>query len=183
MLDAISFERAYAQLNRRAITVVSRYTGSYPDAEDAVQIAWLQAWMERHNLDENKSLLGWICTVARRAWWHIRHPWKSCGKYQNAPIMIPMEEVQEQAIEGEQEQQAASAMLYNSIERMTVPWVKSNGENYQRPATPAMKETIKLLAQTGNAADVQRTRGVTESGNLAMIKRGIEALKVQWRLT
>lgn len=176
------FRAAYEANNARAVQAIAGKLPAHADAEDMTQGAWAELWRAKDKgLPDN--VLAWVCRVARRLWWKELHPDKN--RRQRLPEFQCLEFIdfdQEIAFstDGGVHDAGERAHLYRTIENLTTPYRRKDGVIESRPARQSMKDTLRLVAQTGNAAEAARIRGVRENGMRDTLERGIKALKAHW---
>ena len=167
------FHSAFRTLNPQLIQYAASALGTmYSD--DAVQLAWLDAWAKRADIFPAK-LKSWMMTVTRRKHWRIVNYQKGARSKTKQTEWLDKfngEDVPESMIfNGEQEDAAERALLYRAIGRMNVP-----------KGSPII-ETMRLVAQEGGVAEAAKARGVSEQGARQLYEKGVQALREQWGLT
>lgn len=145
-------------------------------ADDAAQLAWIEAWKRRAEIVPN-TLWGWLCRVVRQKHWQILNRAKA-AKYRF--LETSWDELLEDAgapehmtEDGTQEASVERSMLYRSLANMKLP----------PRSRESLRETMVLVAQTGSVLEAAQARGVSEQGARVLYNRGIEALREQWGLT
>jgi RNA polymerase sigma factor (sigma-70 family) len=64
--DPVAFDRLVARYDRALRSVARSYRLNESDADDVVQITWLQFVQHGHRLRDPAAVIGWLMTTARR---------------------------------------------------------------------------------------------------------------------
>ena len=65
-MDREEFASFYAVSFPRLVGQLSAMTGDQPEAQDAVQEAFVRAWVHRHQIDTDREAEGWVRVTAWR---------------------------------------------------------------------------------------------------------------------
>lgn len=147
-------------------------------ADDAAQLAWIEAWKRRAEIVPD-TLWGWLCRVVRQKHWQILNRFRgsrsqNSGEHTSWETLIAEDGLPlDMADSGAQEASAERSMLYRSLANMKLP----------PRSRESLRETMVLVAQTGSVLEAAQARGVSEQGARVLYNRGIEALREQWGLT
>lgn len=65
-MDEVEFDRFYSESFNRLVGHIYAMCGNLPEAQDAVQEAFVRAWDHRKKLDSSNNPEGWVRTTAYR---------------------------------------------------------------------------------------------------------------------
>jgi DNA-directed RNA polymerase specialized sigma24 family protein len=87
---------AYQQGFRRTVCLVRSLGGSWANAEDVAQAAWLRGWEQRHQLRDERKIVSWVNAIAVN---EHRRVSQDDARYQTMPELCGETEIDLAAID------------------------------------------------------------------------------------
>jgi RNA polymerase sigma-70 factor (ECF subfamily) len=133
------FVRAFAAVRDELIGTLLSMLGSYDDAQDVAQEAFLKCWRARRKLRRVRNLKAWIFRIALNAARDLqRNAWRRKSRPLDADLAPPPLEVSpaDVVVHGEALERLRSALLDLRAEEREVFLLRQNGElTYEQIAT------------------------------------------------
>lgn len=177
-ITASEFEAAYRAHGQTVLKWARGIMGDRADVEDAAQNAWMEAWRSREAFDGVRPFWAWLRMIVKRACWRMLNPDRK--QVPTVSDDVAGSDVVEAALvtEGDAERAADAASLRHAIDTLQVRtaggWAKT------RPAGQAMRDTMHMVLDDMDSAEIEQARGVKRRGVNGLIEKAILALRHRW---
>lgn len=174
-ISVTDFEASYRRYSGTVLRWARGIMGDRPDAEDAAQNAWLEAWKARDAYDGARPFWAWLRMIVKRACWHVMNPLRKAVETVSDDV-VPTD-VYEAAVvaEGDAERVVDAGRLRTAVGGLVVP----TGHG-MKPASASMADTLNLALAGNDNYEIAQVRGVSHQAVGDTMRRAIAALRRKW---
>lgn len=174
-ISVTDFEASYRRYSSTVLRWARGIMGDRPDAEDAAQNAWLEAWKAREAYDGVRPFTAWLRMIVKRACWHVMYPERRQVETISQELM-PGELYESAALtEGDAEQAVDAGRLRAAVSGLMVP----SGHS-MKPASSSMMDTLNLALAGNDNYEIAQVRGVSHQAVGDTMRKAIAALRRKW---
>lgn len=177
-ITASEFEAAYRAHGQTVLKWARGIMGDRADVEDAAQNAWMEAWRSRDAFDNVRPFWAWLRMIVKRACWHTLNPQRKAVETVSDEVVGASTVEAALVTEGDAERAVEAGRLRTAIDGLVVR--SAGGWDKPKPASDAMKETLRLHLAGKSVADISRIRKVRHSAIDTLIGKAIIALRHKW---